>query len=60
MSKRNQARFAELDRTRGRRLIQEARAARALARAICAVEVPDDARQPAANDEVTQPTRAAG
>jgi hypothetical protein len=59
MSKRNQDRFVELDRARGLRLIQEARAARALARAISAVEVPDDPRQPAANDDAGRPTRAA-
>jgi hypothetical protein len=59
MSKRNQTRFAELDRARGLRLIQEARAARALARAISAVDVPDDPPRPAANDDASGPARAA-
>jgi hypothetical protein len=57
MSKRNQDRFVELDRARGRRLILEARAARGLARAISAVEIPDE--QPAANDDTNRPARAA-
>jgi hypothetical protein len=44
MSKRKSARFAELDRARGRRLVLEARAARAL-----------QVSAPAANDDLTSP-----
>jgi len=50
MSKRKYARFAELDRARGRRLILEARAARARCRANAALL---GAANRAANDDLS-------
>jgi hypothetical protein len=51
MSKRNRTRFLELDRARGRRLIQEARSARKVAELTGALTAVELAARLAANDD---------
>jgi hypothetical protein len=53
MSKRNRTRFLELDRARGRRLIQEARSARKVAALTSALTAVELAARLAANDDET-------
>jgi hypothetical protein len=51
MSKRKRTRFLELDRARGRRLIQEARSARTVAGLTSALTAVELAARLAANDD---------
>jgi hypothetical protein len=51
MSKRNRTRFLELDRARGRKLIQEARGARTVAEIAGALTAVELAARLAANDD---------
>lgn len=62
MSKRNRTRFLELDRARGRRLIQEARGARTVAELSDALTAVQLAARLVANDDENgeSPDKAAG
>jgi hypothetical protein len=57
MSKRNRTRFLELDRARGRKLIQEARGARTVAQLSDTLTAVELAARLVANDDADEPKK---